>query len=70
MVELKKEHFNIILKYIKLLCPNKRTPKYSNAYYLTNILDMVSDFTSWRSLRKSVNYKNGALIRIERTLNR
>jgi transposase len=24
---------------------------------------MVSDFTSWRSLRKSVNYKNGALIK-------
>jgi hypothetical protein len=61
MIELKKDHFNIILKYIDLLCPNKRTPKYSNEYYLTNILNLLTHVTSWRSLKKTSFYKFGLI---------
>jgi len=42
---LKKEHYNTILKYINILCPNKRKPKYSNEYYLKNIISMLTKFT-------------------------
>lgn len=56
------EYFDIILKYVKLLCPNKRKPKYTNAYYLTNILSLLNEFVTWEALRKSVFYKNGKLV--------
>ena len=46
-------NFNIIIKYVNLLCPNKRKPKFTAIYYLTNILDMLTDFVSWKSLTKS-----------------
>jgi hypothetical protein len=58
---LKKEHYNTILKYINILCPNKRKPKYSNEYYLKNIISMLTKFVSWRALAESINYKNGVL---------
>lgn len=53
-----KENFGIILKYVKELCPNIKNPKYSPAYYLTNIMDILRDFVSWRSLTKSNNCIN------------
>jgi hypothetical protein len=59
---LSEKNFGIIIKYVKKLCPNKRTPKYTNEYYLTNILDLLDDFVSWRSLKKSINYKNGEMV--------
>jgi hypothetical protein len=37
---INREYFNIILKYADKLCPHKRTPKYSNEYYLTNIIKL------------------------------
>ena len=50
--------FEIILKHVNLLCPNKRTPKYTPDYYLSNIIDILSDFVKWSSLRKSKFYKS------------
>ena len=60
---MKKEYFDIILKHIKDKCPIKRPDKlkYSDEYYLENILSLLTDFVSWRSLRFSLFYKNGAL---------
>jgi len=60
--------FNIILKFVNIHCPNKRKPKYSNAYYLTNILDLLTDFHSYRSLQKSINY-NGTSKHHFKTIN-
>jgi Transposase DDE domain len=54
---MKDRHIKIILKYVNQLAPNKRKPRFSSEYYLTNILDLLNDFNSWRSLKKSVNYK-------------
>jgi len=58
---INKTYFNIILKYVNKLCPNIRTPKYTNSYYLTNILSLLNEFVTWKSLRKSISYKNGKL---------
>ena len=55
---INKQHFDIILKYVNLLCPNIRKPKFDSQYYLTQILDMINDFVTWRSLKKSANYVN------------
>lgn len=52
---MKDRHKQIILKYVKKLAPNLRKPKYSSEYYLTNILNMLNDFNSWKSLRKSTD---------------
>ena len=52
---MKKQLFNHIIKNVKLLCPNKRKPKYSPEYYLTNITDVLTDFVKWSSLKKSFN---------------
>lgn len=52
---MKEEHIRIILKYTKLLAPNLRKPKYTHEYYLTNILNLLNDFNSWRSLIKSTD---------------
>ena len=52
---MKQDFIDIILKYVKLLAPSQRKPKYDANYYLTNILDMLNDFNSWRSLTKSIN---------------
>ena len=42
----------------KLNCPNQRKPKYTPEYYLTNIVDLLTDFVKWSSLKKLVNYNN------------
>ena len=47
--------YNIILKYVNKLVPNKRTPKYSSEYYLRNIITMLTTFSSWRALINSVH---------------
>lgn len=52
---MKEQYIKLILKYVQMLCPNVRKPKYTSEYYLNNILDLVNDFNSWRSLKKSVN---------------
>lgn len=44
-----------ILKYVNKLVPNQRKPKYSSDYYLRNILNLLNDFNSWRSLTKSID---------------
>ena len=48
-----ENYTKIILKYVKKLVPNVRKPKYSSEYYLTNILNILTDFVSWKSLIKS-----------------
>ena len=53
-----KQLFDCILKHVNLKCPNKRKPKYTSQYYLTNIIDLLTDFVKWCSLIKSINYIN------------
>ena len=36
-----------ILKMVEKTLPNKRTPKYTNKYYLDNFKSVLSDVTSW-----------------------
>ena len=48
-------------KVIEKLCSSKRKSKYSNDYYLKLILLALNDVNSWRSIRKSIYYKNGEL---------
>ena len=45
--------FNTILKYADLLCPNEYNSKYTNEYYLKNILYVLNNFISWKSLQYS-----------------
>lgn len=52
---MKDRYFKIILKYVNKLAPNLRKPKYSSEYYLTNILNLLNDFNSWESLKKSTD---------------
>ena len=47
---MKKQLFNHIVNNVKLICPNKRKPKFSPEYYLTNIIDVLTDFVKWSSL--------------------
>ena len=55
---MNKQHFDCIIHHVKLNCPNQRKPKYTPEYYLTNIVDLLTDFVKWSSLKKSVNYNN------------
>src|SRR5579871_1652965 len=55
---MNKLFFDSVIRQVKLKCPNIRKPKYSPEYYLTNIVDLLSDFVKWSSLKKSVNYRN------------
>ena len=50
---LLKTNFDIIIKYANLLCPNKYFSKYTNEYYLKNILYVLNDFVTWKSLHNS-----------------
>lgn len=52
---MKDMYRKIILKYVEILVPNERKPRYSPGYYLTNILNLLNDFNSWRSLTKSID---------------
>ena len=51
-----KKLFDCIISHVHSKCPNKRKPKYTSEYYLTNILDVLVDFVKWSSLKKSKNY--------------
>ncbi len=55
-----KQLFDCIIRHVKLNCPNQRKPKYTSEYYLTNIIDLLTDFVKWSSLKKSVNYINNS----------
>ena len=48
-----KLKFDIIIKYANLLCPNEYNSKYNNEYYLNNILYVLNNFVSWKSLKYS-----------------
>ena len=45
--------FDTIIKYINLICPNEYNTKYTNEYYLKNILFVLNNFVSWKSLKYS-----------------
>jgi len=49
---------NIILKHVKIKCPNRRTPTYTPEYYLINILNLLTDVNSWKSLIKTTDYNS------------
>lgn len=51
---INKKFFNCIIKHAKLLCPNLRKPKFTHEYYLTNILDILTDFVKWSFLLKEI----------------
>lgn len=48
---IKEENFDIILKYIEKICPSEYNCKYSNEYYLKNVLMILNTVVSWPSLR-------------------
>lgn len=52
---MKDIYIKTILKHVSKLVPNIRKPKYSSEYYLTNILNLLNDFNSWKSLTKSTD---------------
>jgi hypothetical protein len=58
---IKSQNFDIILKYANLLCPNKYNSKYDNQYYLLNIMYMLNDFVSWKSLKYSIHLKSNSI---------
>ena len=43
---MNKTNFNMIIKHVKSLCPQIRKPKHTSAYYLKNILNMLSESVS------------------------
>ena len=55
---ISKIKFDIIIKYADLLCPNIYNSKYDNSYYLTNILLVLNDVVSWKSLQLSTTLKS------------
>lgn len=57
-MSINKKLFNCIIKHAKLICPNIRKPKYTHEYYLRNILDILTDFVKWSSLKKSKYIKS------------
>ena len=52
---------NIIMKNIIVLDRNRRTPKYSNEYYLDNMICMLQDVVSWKALARVLIGKNTKL---------
>lgn len=40
----------IILNIVNKYCPSKLRPKYTNEYYLNNIILMLNDMCKWKSL--------------------
>ena len=56
-MEFNEEYQNLILEQVSLLCPNKRTSKYSNEYYLEKIIHVLRDVVSWNSLQKVFKFK-------------
>ena len=48
-----KNYFNIILKYANEYKPPKHNTKFTNEYYLSNILNVLSDIVTWKSTKQS-----------------
>jgi hypothetical protein len=48
-----KDYFNVILKYADKYKPPKHNTKYTNKYYLTHILNVLSDVVTWKSTKQS-----------------
>ena len=44
------EFANEIIELINIVSPNSREPKYSNKYYLYNIILLLTDLQKWKSL--------------------
>ena len=55
-----KDYFNVILKYANEYKPPKHNTKYTNKYYLTHILNVLSDVVTWKDLTniKSIKSNN------------
>ena len=58
MYTLDIEFQNIILNILNKKCTQKRKPKYSNEYYLRNILLVLTDLQKWESLKLTQEYKD------------
>ena len=48
---MNKQLFECIIYHDMLNYPNQRKPKYTPEYYLTNIVDLLTDFVKWISLK-------------------
>ena len=53
LMKFLKDYFNIILKYVNEYKPPKHNTKYTNKYYLTHILNVLSDVVTWKSTKQS-----------------
>lgn len=45
-----KIRFDIIIKYVNLLCPSEYNSKFSNEYFLEHIFYVLKNFVTWSSL--------------------
>lgn len=52
---LTKEKIDIILETLNIFCKNKRTPMYTNEYYLYYILVVLTKVQTWNSLNSLFN---------------
>src|SRR5271168_866068 len=48
---IRKDFIDMCKIVIKELSPNKRVPKYSVDYYLENMIHVLKDVTTWKSLK-------------------
>ena len=53
-----KNYFNIILKYTNEYKPPKHNTKFMNEYYLSNILNVLSDVVTWKDLINTKTIKS------------
>lgn len=55
-MEFNDEFKKIILEQVEIFCPNKRTPHFSNEYYLDMIIHVLRDVVSFSSLQRLFNF--------------
>lgn len=60
------EYKEIILNLVRELCPNKKKSKYSFDYYLENIIHVLKDVVTWKSLQ--ILYKKGTKLNHYKTI--
>jgi hypothetical protein len=50
-MDVDAEYFKIFNGFVNELCPSIRKCKYSTSYYLENIIYVLKDVVSWKSLQ-------------------
>lgn len=49
--KMNSEYIDAVIKMINIKCSSKRTPTYTNIYYLYNIVLVLTDLKKWESLQ-------------------